>query len=430
MSRNRKTLKAKPINYKSSYTYHTNQRKLLTMRFSYALISFLPSLSSMAMEETHDSVPHDIMTSILEESLDVNHRKKKKQENMYSPFSQFKANKTYKKLMSHLEPLKIRNNKDGSHSKANGAELADNIKGDIMQKKEPIHHLGEHQQSQEGKSLELCHISPTTTTTATSDDDSLMKRKIFSNEESIITKMDSGLLNRGTCSSPKDICVPKNKAIEGNGLSLKSEVASYASSGYCVPLPILEDTEYFNVVASTIPLIDKGEFNEEEDESSGSSHSLSKIKISKTYKKLKSRNSNDLPNKASSINFDPADTKDVEVIKDREGWTQEKESIPHRVEQQETQEGKAFEECTLPSTTTYDISTLKNQNDSTKKESINMMDYGHLSHDQRHIRGGCLSSKDTCVPRKKLDGVEQEDSSYTSNGYCVPLSNLELSSWI
>ena len=99
-----------------------------------------------------------------------------------------------------------------------------------MQKKETIHHQVEHQQHQEGISLEECNISPTTTTTtaaaaATSDNDSLMERKIFSDKESI-TKMDYGHLNRGSCSSPNDACVPQHKAIEGNGAFLEPEDSS------------------------------------------------------------------------------------------------------------------------------------------------------------------------------------------------------------
>ena len=56
------------------------------------------------------------------------------------------------------------------------AALADD-EGDIMQKKESIHHIVEHQQHQEGKSLEECNISPTTSNTATSESSTLMKRK-------------------------------------------------------------------------------------------------------------------------------------------------------------------------------------------------------------------------------------------------------------
>jgi hypothetical protein len=98
--------------------------------------------------------------------------------------------------------------------------------------------------------------------------------------------------------------------------------------------------------------------------------------------------------------------------KERNELMQEKESIPHQVEQHESQEGQvALEECTLPSTTTTsDSSILKKQNDSTKKESSTMMDYGHLSHDHhRHQNGGCSSSKYACVSRKILMGVEQEE---------------------
>ena len=80
-----------------------------------------------------------------------------------------------------------------------------------------------------------------------------------------IKKMDYGHLNLGTCSSPNDACVPKNKAIEGNGPFFKPEDASYASSGYCVPLSVLEDMEYKNVVATTLSLIDKEEINKEEE---------------------------------------------------------------------------------------------------------------------------------------------------------------------
>jgi surface protein len=242
---------------------HQKSPKKPTMIFSSALISFLSSLSTaasvaMAMEESHDSVLHDITASILEESFKVkyNNKNKKNQENTPSPFSKIKtSNNKYKKLMSHLEPLKIQNSNDGRRYKASGtiADLADD-KGDIMQKKDSFHHLVEHQQHQEGKSLEECN----------SDHDSLMKQKVSSYKESI-TKIDFGYLNRGTCSSPKDVCVPQDKAIEGDGAFLEPEDASYASSGYCVPLSALEDMEYFIVVASTIPFIDKEEFNKEKE---------------------------------------------------------------------------------------------------------------------------------------------------------------------
>ena len=77
--------------------------------------------------------------------------------------------------------------------------------------------------------------------------------------------MDDGHLNRGTCSSPNDACVPQNKAIKGNGAFSEPEDASYASIGYCVPLLVSEDMEYSNIVASTMSLIDKEEFNKEEE---------------------------------------------------------------------------------------------------------------------------------------------------------------------
>ena len=77
--------------------------------------------------------------------------------------------------------------------------------------------------------------------------------------------MDYGHLNRGTCSSPNDACVPQNKAIERNGAFCKPEDASYASIGYCVPLLVSEDMEYSNIVANTMSLIDKEEFNKEDE---------------------------------------------------------------------------------------------------------------------------------------------------------------------
>ena len=77
------------------------------MRFSSALITFIPSLSTasvaMAMVEPHDSVLHDVTASILEESIKVKYKNKK----------------------SHLEPLKIQNSNDGRPNKANDVELAD-----------------------------------------------------------------------------------------------------------------------------------------------------------------------------------------------------------------------------------------------------------------------------------------------------------------
>jgi hypothetical protein len=221
------------------------------------------------MKEPHDSVLHDVTASILEESFQVKFKNKK----------------------SYLEPLKIQNSIDGRPNKANDVDLADD-KGDIMQKKELIDHLVDHQQHQEGKSLEECNISPaattaaTTTTTATaatsaaaaaaaaaatSDDDSLMKRKSILDKESI-KKMDYGHLNRGTCSSPNDACVSQNKAIAGNGAFFEAEDASYVSSGYCVPLSVLEDIEYKNVVADTLSLIDKEEFNKEEERTESYHH--------------------------------------------------------------------------------------------------------------------------------------------------------------
>merc|ERR1740117_2709979 len=149
----------------------------------------------------------------------------------------------------------------------------------LLQKKEMLHHLVDHQQHQEGKSLEECNISVITTTTTTttaaattttaaatgtSDDNSLMKRNISMDKESI-KKMDYGHLNRGTCSSPNDACVPQNKAIEEDGYFFEPEDASYASSGYCVPLSFLEGIEYKNGATTTMSLIDKEKFKKEEE---------------------------------------------------------------------------------------------------------------------------------------------------------------------
>merc|ERR1740117_629119 len=149
----------------------------------------------------------------------------------------------------------------------------------LLQKKEMLHHLVDHQQHQEGKSLEECNISVITTTTTTttaaattttaaatgtSDDNSLMKREISLNKESN-KKMDYGHLNRGTCSSPNDACVPQNKAIEEHGAFFEPEDASYASSGYCVPLSFLEGIEYKNGVTTTMSLIDREKFKKEEE---------------------------------------------------------------------------------------------------------------------------------------------------------------------
>merc|ERR1740117_1773795 len=127
--------------------YNITSNCFSIMRFSSALISFLSSLPAtsvaMATEEPHDSVLHDATASIQEESPEVKYKNKK----------------------SHLEPLKIQNSNDGRPNKANDVvELADD-KGDIMQKKEINHHLVDHQEYQEGKSLEECNLSSTTTTT-------------------------------------------------------------------------------------------------------------------------------------------------------------------------------------------------------------------------------------------------------------------------
>merc|ERR1740117_1126078 len=260
---------------KEEEKYNITSNCFSVMRFSSALISFLSSLPAtsvaMAMEEPHDSVLHDVTASILEESLEVRYKNKK----------------------SHLEPLKIQNSNDGRPHKANDVvELADD-KGGIMQKKEMIHHhLVDHQEHQEGKSLEECNISPTTTATAaaTSDNDSLMERKIFSDKESI-TKMDYGHLNRGTCLSPNDACVPQQIAIEGNGAFLELEDTSYASSGYCVPRSVLEDMEYSNVVASTSSLIDKEEFNKEEEMTESYYHN--QPQYDQHHRQLDSLNCND-----------------------------------------------------------------------------------------------------------------------------------------
>jgi hypothetical protein len=261
------------INHQSVPNTPSKRSQLSTMRSSAALVSFLSSLSTsvaMAIQEPYDYVLHEVTASILEESLEVKNGNKKNQENTPSPFSKIKTSTMYKKLLSHIEPLKIQNGNDGPLNKAKSVtivDIDDNI-DDIAQKMESIQHLvEEHQQHQGGKALEECNISPTTTTTTTAtsdDDDSLLKRKVSSDKESI-TKMDYGYLNRGTCSSSTDVCVPQNKAIEGNDTFLKLEDASYASIGYCVPLPILEDMEYTNVVANTIYLIDKEELNEEDE---------------------------------------------------------------------------------------------------------------------------------------------------------------------
>merc|ERR1740117_674289 len=127
--------------------YNITSNCFSIMRFSSALISFLSSLPAtsvaMATEEPHDSVLHDVTASILEEPLEVKYKNKK----------------------SHLEPLKIQNSNDGRPNKANDVvELADD-KGDVMKKKELIHHLVDHQEHQEEKSMEECNTSPTTTTT-------------------------------------------------------------------------------------------------------------------------------------------------------------------------------------------------------------------------------------------------------------------------
>ena len=100
------------------------------MRSSSVVISFLSSLSmtsvSMAMEEPNDSVLHDVTSSILEESLVVKYNRNK---------TKIKTSTTYNKLMSHLEPLKIRNDIDGRPNKDCGTitDLVDS-RGDISRR--------------------------------------------------------------------------------------------------------------------------------------------------------------------------------------------------------------------------------------------------------------------------------------------------------
>ncbi|OEU17970.1 hypothetical protein FRACYDRAFT_238401 [Fragilariopsis cylindrus CCMP1102] len=215
------------------------------MRFSSALISFLSSLSttsvSMAMEEPHDSVLHDVTASILEESIEVKYKNKK----------------------SHLEPLKIQNSIDGRPNKANDVDLADD-KDDIMQKKEIIHHL-----------IDFGHLNRGTCSSpndacvpqnkAIEGNGAFFEPEDASYASKSIEKMDYGHLNRGTCSSPNDACVPQHKAIEGNSAFSEPEDASYASSGYCVPLYVLEGIKYKNGVTTTMSIIDMEKFNKEEE---------------------------------------------------------------------------------------------------------------------------------------------------------------------
>jgi hypothetical protein len=107
------------------------------------------------------------------------------------------------------------------------------------------------------------------------------------------------------------------------------------------------------------------------------------------------------------------------------------EESNHELEQKQHQEEKTLEECDQRSTTT-----------TTSRDSITNMDDSHLRlhsdnhyekdhHYDYHHRGSCSSLKDVCVTRNKMIGgtnafMAQEDSSYNTSGYCVPISDLEV----
>ena len=106
------------------------------------------------------------------------------------------------------------------------------------------------------------------------------------------------------------------------------------------------------------------------------------------------------------------------------------EESNHELEQKQHQEEKTLEECDQRSTTTTSRDSITNMDDShLRLHSDNHYERDH--HYDYHHRGSCSSLKDVCVTRNKMIGgtnafMAQEDSSYNTSGYCVPISDLEV----
>lgn len=106
------------------------------------------------------------------------------------------------------------------------------------------------------------------------------------------------------------------------------------------------------------------------------------------------------------------------------------EESNHELEQKQHQEEKTLEECDQRSTTTTSRDSITNMDDShLRLHSDNHYERDHY-YDYHH-RGSCSSLKDVCVTRNKMIGgtnafMAQEDSSYNTSGYCVPISDLEV----
>jgi hypothetical protein len=106
------------------------------------------------------------------------------------------------------------------------------------------------------------------------------------------------------------------------------------------------------------------------------------------------------------------------------------EESNHELEQKQHQEEKTLEECDQRSTTTTSRDSITNMDDShLRLHSDNHYEWDH--HYDYHHRGSCSSLKDVCVTRNKMIGgtnafMAQEDSSYNTSGYCVPISDLEV----
>jgi surface protein len=245
------------------------------MRLSSAVISSLSSFSAsafgvMAVKETRDSTVllQDVKASSLRLEEEQS-RNKQEDASSASPFAKVKTTSTYKKLRSRIEPSKIRNNNnDISNQQSSGSGIYDDDHDAVKAGDNSINHIDhhdgnkdikkvqysflqaeQHQQDGDSNALEECTVPS-------------RMQMITTSKENIAT-MDYGHLHYGSCSSPKDMCVPKNEFTrEFNNALMDKEDKSYATSngsiGLCVPISGNEYTEVQQQQTLTVHI---GEYN-------------------------------------------------------------------------------------------------------------------------------------------------------------------------
>jgi surface protein len=245
------------------------------MRLSSAVISSLSSFSAsafgvMAVKETRDSTVllQDVKASSLRLEEEQS-RNKQEDASSASPFAKVKTTITYKKLRSRIEPSKIRNNNnDISNQQSSGSGIYDDDHDAVKAGDNSINHIDNHDDNKDIKKVQYSFLQAEQHQ-QDGDSNALEEcavpsrmQMITTSKENIAT-MDYGHLHHGSCSSPKDMCVPKNEFTrEFNNALMDKEDKSYATSngyiGLCVPISGNEYTEVQQQQTLTVHI---GEYN-------------------------------------------------------------------------------------------------------------------------------------------------------------------------